>query len=165
MLFAMIQQRRVSNVDHGDLLSMLLTAQDDDGDHHGMTDRQLRDEMMTILLAGHETTAVALSWTWYLLSQHSEVEAKFHTELDQVLDGRTPTVDDLANLPYTRMVFAESMRLYPPAWVMGRRAIDTYEAGGYTIPARSVILMSPYLVHRDTSLRSWSIPRQTPAAQ
>ena len=158
MLYTMIRERRATGVDHGDLLSMLIAAQDDEGDHGGMTDQQLRDEMLTILLAGHETTAVALSWTWYLISQHPDVEAALHTELDSVLNGRTPTADDLASLTYTRMILSESMRLYPPAWVVGRRAIDEYEVGGYTIPARSVVLVSQYLTHRDP--RWWPNPEQ-----
>jgi len=104
---------------------------------------------MTIFLAGHETTANALTWTWYLLSQHPDVEARFHAEIDLVLGGRLPTADDLVALPYTRMVLAESMRLYPPAWIVGRRALAAFEANGYQIPPRSIVLMSQYIMHRD----------------
>ena len=104
-----IRQRRASGEDTGDLLSMLMAARDEDGS--GMTDRQLRDEILTFLLAGHETTAVSLSWTWYLLSQHPDVEQKLHQELRQVLDGRTPQLEDLPRLPYADKVVKESMRL------------------------------------------------------
>jgi cytochrome P450 len=128
---------------------MLLFAQDSEGDGGGMSDVQLRDELMTIFLAGHETTANALTWTWYLLSQHPDVEARFHAEIDSALGGRLPTADDLVSLPYTRMVLAESMRLYPPAWIVGRRALAPFEANGYEIPPRSIVLMSQYITHRD----------------
>jgi cytochrome P450 len=103
---------------------------------------------MTIFLAGHETTANALSWTWYLLSQHPEVEGHFHEEIDTL--GATPRPEDLQKLPYTRMIVAESMRLYPPAWAIGRRAIEDFDAGGYRIPARSMVLMSQYITQRDS---------------
>ncbi|HMH84665.1 MAG TPA: cytochrome P450, partial [Gemmatimonadaceae bacterium] len=147
-IYRIIDERRTTGEDKGDLLSMLLLAQDTEGDGGGMTDTQIRDEAMTIFLAGHETTANALSWTWYLLSQHPDIEARFHREVD-ALDHRLPQPDDLANLPYTRMILAESMRLYPPAWAVGRRAINDFEAGGYRIPARSMVLMSQYITHRD----------------
>jgi cytochrome P450 len=147
-IYRIIDEHRALGKDTGDLLSMLLLAQDTEGDGTGMTDVQLRDEAMTIFLAGHETTANALSWTWYLLSQHPEVEARFHREVG-TLGNRLPRPDDLANLPYTRMIFAESMRLYPPAWAVGRRAIEGFDAGGYRIPARSMVLMSQYITHRD----------------
>lgn len=147
-IYRIIDERRAAGADTGDLLSMLLLAQDTEGDGGGMTDTQVRDEAMTIFLAGHETTANALSWTWYLLSQHPDVEARFQNEVD-ALGGSLPKPDDLASLPYTRMILAESMRLYPPAWAVGRRAIDDFEAGGYQIPARSMVLMSQYIMHRD----------------
>lgn len=148
-IYRMIDERRRSGTDRGDLLSMLLLAQDTEGDGGGMTDLQLRDEAMTIFLAGHETTANALTWTWYLLSQHPDIEARLHAEIDSALGSRLPTADDLGLLPYTRMVLAESMRLYPPAWIVGRRAIGPFEANGYEIPARSIVLMSQYVAHRD----------------
>ena len=148
-IYRLIEERRRSGADHGDLLSMLLLAQDTEGDGGGMTDLQLRDEAMTLFLAGHETTANALTWTWYLLSQHPAVEARLHAEIDAALGGRLPTADDLTALPYTRMVLAESMRLYPPAWILGRRAVAPFEAGGYEIPARSIVLMSQFVTHRD----------------
>src|SRR5574338_564275 len=114
-----------------------------------MTDLQLRDEAMTIFLAGHETTANALTWTWYLLSQHPDVEKRLHAEIDTALGGRLPGADDLADLPYTRMVLAESMRLYPPAWIVGRRALGAFAVNDYMIPARSIILLCQYTMHRD----------------
>ena len=111
--------------------------------------QQIRDEAMTIFLAGHETTANALTWTWYLLSRHPHVETRLHAEIDSALGGRAASVDDMSALPYTRMVLAESMRLYPPAWIVGRRAMGPFQANGYTIPARSIVLMSQYTMHHD----------------
>jgi cytochrome P450 len=148
-IYRIIQERRRSAEDRGDLLSMLLSARDEEGDGGRMSDLQVRDEVMTIFLAGHETTANALSWTWYLLSQHEEVEAKLHEELDAVLEGRTPAFEDVARLRYTEMVLAESMRLYPPAWAIGRLSLQDHEIGGYTIPAKALVLLSPYVTHRD----------------
>lgn len=148
-IYRMIRERRASGEDRGDLLSMLLAAHDTEGDGGGMTDQQLRDELMTLFLAGHETTANALTWTWYLLSQNPDAERAMHAEIDDVLDRRLPTMDDVSALCTTRMVLAESMRLYPPAWIIGRKAIDDYEVGGYPVPAGSVLFMSQYVVHRD----------------
>lgn len=150
VIYRIINERRASGADRGDLLSMLLLAQDEEGDMGGMTDVQLRDEALTIFLAGHETTANALSWTWYLLAQNPEAEARLHAELDAVLpDGRMPTVEDLPELRYTEMVLAESMRLYPPAWVVGRLAIKDYAVGDYVAKEGTLILMSQYVMHRD----------------
>lgn len=149
IIFRMIEERRRSGKDRGDLLSMLLLAQDEEGDGGRMTDAQLRDEAMTIFLAGHETTANALTWTWYLLSQSPEVETKLHEEIDQVLGGRLPTAEDVARLRYTEMVLAESMRLYPPAWAIGRMALHDCEIGGYVVRRRSLVLLSQYVMHRD----------------
>ncbi len=146
IIYGIIADRRKSGHDAGDLLSMLLLAQDEGS---GMSDKQVRDEALTLFLAGHETTANALTWTWYLLSQNPEAERKFHDEIDRTLAGRLPTFEDLPQLKYTEMVFAESMRLYPPAWSIGRRNLEAYQVGGYSIPARSIILMSPFVVHRD----------------
>jgi cytochrome P450 len=148
-IYRIINERRASGEDRGDLLSMLIHARDVEGDGSGMTDVQLRDESMTIFLAGHETTANALTWTWYLLSRHPEIEAEFHAEIDEVLKGELPTAEDFPRLRYTEMVFAESMRLYPPAWVIGRRALGDYQINGYAIPARTILLMSQYLMHHD----------------
>jgi len=105
---------------------------------------------MTIFLAGHETTSIALTWTFYLLSQHRDVEAKLRAELDRVLDGRVPAPGDLPGLAYTRMVLSESMRLYPPAWAMGRKPVDEVEIGGYAIPPGATCVMSQYIVHHDS---------------
>jgi cytochrome P450 len=148
-IYRMIEERRRNGGDRGDLLSMLMQARDEEGDGTGMTDLQLRDEMMTIFLAGHETTANALTWTWYLISQNPEVEARMQREVDEVLNGRLPSADDYPKLSYTEMVFAESMRLYPPAWIIGRRALNDYEINGYFIPARSILMMSQWLMHRN----------------
>jgi cytochrome P450 len=148
IIYSIIADRRTSGRDHGDLLSMLLAAQDED-DGGGMTDQQVRDEAMTIFLAGHETTANALTWTWYLLSGAPDVEAKLHAEVDRVLQGRLPTMGDLASLQYVERVVTESMRLYPPAWIIGRRAIAAYPIGDYVAPARSILIMSPYIMQRD----------------
>ncbi len=149
IIYQLIAERRESRADHGDLLSMLLLALDEEGDGGGMTNEQLRDEVMTIYLAGHETTANALAWTWYLLSQHPEVEAELHREIDAVLEGgRLPTTADLARLRYTEMVVAEAMRLYPPAWLIGRRAIREYAISDYVVPVGSLVFSCPYVMHR-----------------
>ena len=150
-IYRIINERRADARDHGDLLSMLLLTQEDtpDGEAAGMTDRQIHDEALTLLLAGHETTANALTWTWYLLSQHPDVENKLHTELDAVVGDRQPTVADLPNLVYTRMIFAEALRLYPPAWLMTRRNLEPFPISQYELPSRTFILISPYLTHRD----------------
>jgi cytochrome P450 len=149
IVYGLIRARRTTGEDRGDLLSMLLLAQDEEDTGRGMTDVQVRDEAMTIFLAGHETTANALMWTWYLLSQSPDVERALHAEIDRVLGRRLPTVADIASLPYVERVVTESMRLYPPAWIIGRRAIQPYAIGGYTLPARSILIMSPWIVHRD----------------
>jgi cytochrome P450 len=147
-IYEMIARRRASGADRGDLLSMLLLAHDTEGDGSGMSDEQLRDEAMTLLLAGHETTANALTWAWYLVSGAPGVEARLHAEVD-ALGDRPLGADDLARLPYTRAVLAETMRLYPPAWIMGRRALDAYEVNGHVIAPRTVVVMSQWIVHRD----------------
>jgi len=148
IIYRMIADRRASGGDHGDLLSMLLAAQDED-DGGVMTDQQVRDEAMTIFLAGHETTANALMWTWYLLSGAPEVEAKLHSAIDGALQGRLPSLRDLPALDYVERVVTEAMRLYPPAWIIGRRAINAYQIGDYLAPARSILITSPYIMHRD----------------
>jgi cytochrome P450 len=148
IVHTIIEERRKSGEeDRGDLLSMLMLAEDDSGER--MTDKQLRDEVMTLLLAGHETTANALSWTFWLLSLNLEAEAKLAEELARVLGGRVPTMADLPNLPYVERVLKESMRLYPPAWVMGREAIGECEVGGYRVSAGTTALMSQWVMHRD----------------
>ena len=147
IVYALIRQRR-SNDDSGtDLLYGLLHAQDESGS--GMPDEQLRDEVMTLLLAGHETTAVSLSWTWYLLAQYPEVEEKLWSELRQVLNGRKPTAQDLSKLPYTARVIKEAMRLYPSAWAVVRKSLQECEIGGYRVPAGSTVMMNQWVMHRD----------------
>jgi cytochrome P450 len=136
---------------------MLLLAQDEESDGR-MTDKQVRDEALTLLIAGHETTANALTWTWYLLSQNPEVETCMRAELERVLGGRPPAFDDLPQLPYTTGVFAETLRLYSPAWAVGRRAKQDYPIGDYVIPAKSILLMSQWVVHRDP--RWWPEPEK-----
>jgi cytochrome P450 len=148
VIFNIIDERRRSGEDAADLLSMLLLAHDE-GDGSGMTDEQIRDEALTLFLAGHETTANALTWTWYLLSQDPEVEHKLHGELNRRLDGRSPTFDDISNLIYTQAVLAESMRLFPPAWTIGRLATESHEFGGYTVKKGDLILASQWVMHHD----------------
>ena len=148
-IYRIIEERRGSREDRGDLLSMLLSARDEEGDGSQMSDLQVRDEVMTLFLAGHETTSNALTWAWYLLSQYPEIEAKLHEELAAVLVGRPPTFEDVPRLRYTEMVLAEAMRLYPPAWAIGRLTLKDYEVGGYNVPAKSLVLLSQYVTHRD----------------
>jgi cytochrome P450 len=142
--------------DRGDLLSMLIDARDHTGDGGGMTDRQLRDEALTIFLAGHETVANALAWTWYLLSHHPEVAARLHAEVDEVARTEGPGPGAFPRLSYTRAVLAESMRLFPPAWVIGREPRSDLEIGGFAIPAGTIVMMSPWVLHRDP--RFWDDP-------
>ena len=148
-IYGLIRERRKSGEDAGDLLSMLLLAQDEEADGGSMTDTQVRDEALTLFLAGHETTANALTWTWYLLSQNPHCEARLHRELDTVLEGRVPQMADLPQLPYAEMVFAEAMRLYPPAWAIGRMSKAPFELGGLHIGAKSICILSPYVTQRD----------------
>lgn len=156
LIFRMIRERRQDMTDRGDLLSMLIASQDSE-DGTGMSDKQLRDEIVTIMMAAHETTAIALSWTWYLLSQNPEVEARLHAEVDSVLaDGHAPTLEDYSKLTYTRKVFSESMRLYPPAWMLERRALNDCEIGGYKVKKGTMVMMSQFLMHRDP--RWWDNP-------
>jgi cytochrome P450 len=147
IVFRMIQQRRMSGKVHDDLLAMLLEAQDEHGIR--MSDQQLRDEVMTLLLAGHETTALALTWTWYLLAKHPQVEKRLLAELDQVLDGHSPEITDIPYLRYTDFVLKEALRLYPPVWALPRSALKECKIGGYTIPAGSSISISQWVVHHD----------------
>src|SRR6266849_5529103 len=147
ILYRIIAERRGSGRDAGDLLSMLLAAQDEDGSR--MTDRQLRDETITLFLAGHETTASTLSWTWWLLAQNPRVEAKLHAELDSVLGDRAPTRDDLPKLVYTGHVITESLRLYPAAWGIARLAVEDHEIAGYPVTKGMGVAMAQWVVHRD----------------
>jgi cytochrome P450 len=135
---------------------MLLNSVDEAGQR--MTDQQIRDEIVTLFLAGHETTANALSWTWYLLAQHPAVEQKLHKEVDTVLEGKAPTLADLKNLPYTEQVLQEAMRLYPPVWSMSRQALTDVEIGGYIIPKGSEVNLNTYAMHHDP--RWWEEPER-----
>ena len=145
-VYRIIAARRKDESDSGDLLSMLMRARDEDGG--SMSDKQLRDEVMTFLLAGHETTALTLSWTWHLLAQHPEIEAQLHEEMERVLAGRGPEFSDLPKLGFTERVIKESMRLYPPAWSLARTVVSDFELHGYTIPAAANVVMSPWIMHR-----------------
>ena len=147
VLYRIIDERRKRGEDRGDLLSLLLQARDEDGSC--MTDQQLRDEAMTLFLAGHETTALALSWTCYLLGQHPEVVADLETELATVLGGRSPAAEDYSRLRYTERVVMESMRLYPPAFGIGREAIQDCEIAGYPISAGMPLFFHQWVIHRD----------------
>jgi cytochrome P450 len=147
LIYPIIQARRATDGEADDLLAMLLAARDDDG--QPMTDQQLRDEITTLFAAGHETTAVALTWTFHLLGRHPEIERRLHAELDEVLPQRPPTTEDLPALRFTEGVVLESMRLYPPAWVIGRKALEDLEVGGYLIKRGTNISMSQWVVHRD----------------
>lgn len=149
IIYRTIKEHRASGDDRGDLLSMLLSAQDEEGGTGGMSDEQVRDEAITLFLAGHETTALALTWTWYLLAQHPDVEAKLHAELDEVLGDRPPSFEDVPKLKYTERVFSEVLRLYPPAWMFSRTLREKHEIGGYRLGPESVVVISPYVMHHD----------------
>ena len=148
IVYGFIEERRRSGEDRGDLLSMLLKASDGEGGTGCLSDEQVRDEVMTLFVAGHETTANALTWTWLLLSQHPDVELRVAQEVGQVLGRRRPSFEDLPQLRFTEQVLAESMRLYPPAWAIGRMARVEVTVGGYTAPPGTVFLISPYRLHR-----------------
>jgi cytochrome P450 len=143
----MIAQRRATGEHGRDLLAMLMSARDEQGG--GMTDHQLRDETLTLLLAGHETTALALMWAWYLLSLNPRAERRLHDEVDAVLGGRVPTLEDLPRLAYVDMIVKEALRLYPPALEFGRETIAPCEVAGYDLPAGTNVMVTPYVVHRD----------------
>lgn len=145
VLRRIIAARRASGDDRGDLLGLLLAARDDDG--AGMTDRQLVDELVTLYLAGHETTANTLSWAWLLLARHPLAEAALHAELDATLEGRPPRPEDLPRLPYTAAVIKETLRYYPTVWAVQRRALVATAIGGYHVPAGTTLLMSQWVVH------------------
>jgi cytochrome P450 len=147
VIYRVIDERRANGADRGDLLSMLLDTRDDDGSR--LSTRQVRDEVMTLMFAGHDTTALTLTWCWYLLAQHAGVEAKLHAELDDVLAGRAPTVDDITELRYTAMIVNEVLRLYPPVWGIARQPVEDCEIGGYRVSKGSIVLMSQAVMHRD----------------
>lgn len=149
IVYGMIHERRNSGEQRDDVLGMLLEARDEEGDGTGMSDQQVRDEVLILFLAGHETTANTLAWTWYLLSQHPEVEAKVHAELETVLGGRAPELADLPRLTYLRQVIEESMRVYPTVYAMDRTTTKDLEIGGYTVPKGKTIFVSPWCMHHD----------------
>ncbi|GAO41447.1 cytochrome P450 [Flavihumibacter petaseus] len=153
ILRKMIAEREKGNNDNGDLVSLLLRASRETGDE-GMSRQQVRDEAITLFLTAFDTTSTALTWTWYLLSQHAGAEAALHRELDTVLQGRLPVAADLPNLKYTRMVFGESLRLYPPSYLVPRQAAQWVTIGGYSFPAGTIVLISPYLIHHDARFRA-----------
>jgi cytochrome P450 len=147
-VYGLIAQRRAEGIDHGDVVSMLLAAQDTEGDGAGLTDQQVRDQTMTLLAAGHETTSNALTWTMYLLSEHPAILDRLLREIDEVVAGRAPATADVPKLRYLDWVFSESMRLYPPAWTQGRHAIAPFERAGYTFPAGTMVMLSQWVLHR-----------------
>ena len=158
-IYRLISQRRQDGRDHGDLLSMLLAAEDAENPQKRLTDVEVRDQAMTLFLAGHETTANALAWTWHLLTQHEAVRAKMKAEIDAVLGpDRLPGLDDAAKLPYTTAVFSEAMRIFPPVWVVGRRALEDVTIGDYEVPRRTIVITSQFLIHRDA--RFWPDPME-----
>ena len=154
VVYRIIRERRAEGTDRGDVLSMLLHSRDEEG--ASMTDRQVRDEAMTLALAGHETTANALAWTFYLLARHPEVRARMESEIDAL--GHAPTYDDLKTLPYTLAVFKEAMRLYPPAYILGRRPIEDTSIGEYRVRRNSIVLVSIVGIHRRPDV--WSDPER-----
>ena len=156
-IYRIIRERRKSIKPPDDLLSMLMDAYDQESGQ-GMSDEQLRDEIMTIFTGGFETSAAVLAWTWHLLSQNPRVEYQLQEEISRVLDGRTPTLEDLPSLKYTRMILEESMRLYPGAWVFTRTNLESDQIGDYQIPAHSLIMVSPYVTHHLPSF--WENPEE-----
>lgn len=157
LMYGLLAERRHSRAHHDDLLDLLLQARDEETGE-GLSDQELRDEALTIFAAGHETTANALAWTWYLLATHPEARARFHEEIDKVLQGRTPSADDLQLLPYTRAVFDESLRLYPPAPAVQRKAATPTTVGSVSLPEGAFVLVGTYNLHRHPAF--WSNPEQ-----
>jgi cytochrome P450 len=155
VVLRIVRQRRAAPDAGNDLLGLLLNARDED-DGAGMDDTQVRDEVLTLFLAGHETTAVGITWAWYLLAHHPQAESRLHEEVDRVLQGRPPRLEDVERLAYAERVFAEAIRLYPPAWAMGRRAVEPVPVGPYSIPAGSILILSPYVTQRNPEL--WPDP-------
>lgn len=147
VILEIIESRRADGGNRADLLSLLMEAQDENGE--AMSPRQLRDEAVTLFVAGMDTPALALTWCWYLLAEHPEAEQSMADEIDLVLGGRRATFSDLPRLCYTEMVVKESMRLFPPAWLLVRDAIEPVKVGGFEIPAGAMVLMSPWIAHRD----------------
>ncbi len=148
-ILRIIRERRAAGTDRGDLLSRMLTSTDGGQGEAVMSDEQLRDECMTLFLAGHETLATAMTWTWYLLARNPAAAARLHAEVDQLKDERTLTAEHLPRLRYAEMVLAEAMRLYPPVWMLDRRVVKPFAIGGYLLPAGTITVMCPYVVQRD----------------
>jgi cytochrome P450 len=146
VVYRMIEAHRQQHSDSGSLLDLMLASAPD---RSADSERELRDQVITIFLAGYETVANALIWTWYLLSQNPGCERRFHEEIDRELQGRLPSFDDIPRLRYVEMVLAESMRLYPPAWAMGRYARNNFHLGEYFLPAKTTVLISQFVMHRD----------------
>jgi cytochrome P450 len=172
LIYRLIDERRTAGGETGDVLAMLVGAQTEDG--NPLSPQLIHDEALTLLLAGHETTALALSWTWYLLAHHPDVDTAMQAELQTVLGGRLPTVEDLPQLQYTRMVLTEALRLYPPAWLMTRRARQEVVIGDYRFPPGTFFLLSPYLTHHDARFfpdpeafvpTRWAAPPETDPAR
>ena len=159
LIYRIIEARRSDPERHqrNDLLSLLLRAEDEETGA-AMSDQQLRDECVTLMLAGHETTASALTFTWYLLANNPQVEKRLHAEIDAVLSGRLPTLADVPKLLYAEMVLTESMRLYPPAWILGRQVVNTFQLGGYEIARGATLLMGQWVLQRDP--RYWKNAEQ-----
>ncbi|MEZ4670688.1 MAG: cytochrome P450 [Anaerolineae bacterium] len=146
-VYGFIKERRENPNDNNDLLNMLLDARDEETGE-GMSDQQVRDEVFTVFMAGHETSATVMTWVWYLIWQHPDVERRLMRELADVLDGRTPTFDDLPRLTYTRQIIDESVRMFPPAWLIPRSTVSDDAIGGMPVKAGTTVLISPYVVHR-----------------
>jgi cytochrome P450 len=150
LAWGIVRERRASGVDHGDLLSMLLLAVDEEGDGRGMTDRQARDEAMTLFNAGHDTTAAALAWIWYAIAKYPQIQTRLAEESAAVLADRPATYSDVAQLAYTEMVIKETLRLYPPTWALiPRETVSEVEIGGYSVPKGAWVYAFPYVTHRD----------------
>jgi cytochrome P450 len=158
LAYEIIADRRRAPAQHtGDLLALLMAVRDDESGE-GLTDRELRDQVMTFIVAGQETTAVALTWTFYLLARHPQAAARLESELAEVLGGRVPQASDLPRLAYTRRAIEESLRIFPPVWGVVRDARVADEIGGYHIPARSMVVLSPYITHRHPAF--WPEPER-----
>jgi cytochrome P450 len=154
LVYAMIQKRREKGSLRQDVLSLLLQGHGDAVAGRALSDAEIRDEVLTIILAGHDTVANALTWTFYLLSRHEDVYSRLKAELKAVLGGRTPGYEDVGRMPYTMAVFNEALRLYPPVWLERRRAVEDIRVEGYTIPVGSVVLISQYIMHHDSTYYS-----------
>lgn len=155
IVYGVIEQRRQSNEETNDLLSLFLAARDEETGEE-MTDQQLRDEVLTIFIAGHETVASAMAFTFYLLSRHPDIERRVVQELENTLGGRAPAFEDLPKLEYTSRVVSEAMRLYPPVWTVSRAPIEDDEIGGHRVPAGATVMISPYVMHRNA--KYWENP-------